>query len=214
MTRTVKPAGVRREEILDAAEALILAKGYGRMTIHDVLREVGIAKGTLYHHFASKEAILRGIVERETVTMVQRARAAAVVERPALERLLYVIGSMRVAESPGAQVLSEHFNATRDADFHLLALNEMLRLGAPVLAEVIADGVASGEFDCEDPLGLAEIIITLAGTLMDEGVVASDSDEAARRQATVLLAVARCLGVDVDQIVQIMGAQKQEGHVA
>ena len=96
MTRTVKPARVRREEILDAAEALILAKGYGRMTIHDVLREVGIAKGTLYHHFASKEAILRGIVERETVTMVQRARAAAVVELPALERLLYVIGSMRV----------------------------------------------------------------------------------------------------------------------
>ena len=212
MTRTVKPADVRREEILDAAEALIIAKGYRRMTVDDVLREVGIAKGTLYHHFAGKEAILHGIVERETAAMAGRARAAAAAEGPALVRLLHVVAAMRVEVSSQAQALTEHFNATRDADFHLLALNETLRLVAPVLAEVIADGVAAGDFDCQDPLGLAEVLVTLASTLMDEGVVACTGEQRARRQAAVTLTAARCLGVDAGLLTQTMGGlQTQDG---
>nr|WP_283251381.1 MULTISPECIES: TetR/AcrR family transcriptional regulator [unclassified Actinomyces] len=215
--RTVKTARARREEILDAAEALIIAKGYQRMTVEDILRQVGIAKGTLYHHFAGKEEILQGIVERQTADMLLRARGAAAAGLAPLPRLLHVLGSLRVEESSPARALTEHFNTTRDADFHLLVLNEMLRLLAPVLAEVISDGVTTGDLSCDDPLGLAEVVITLAGTLLDEGVVTSSAEQRERRRAAVVSTLARCLGVAPDQVSRLLsepGAHDQQGESA
>ena len=53
--RTVKEAAVRRNEILDAAERLFGTKGFDQTSTNDLLAEVGIARGTLYYHFKSKE---------------------------------------------------------------------------------------------------------------------------------------------------------------
>ena len=54
MTRIIKEADERRNEILDAAETLITEKGYSKTTIIDILNQVGIAKGTFYYYFKSK----------------------------------------------------------------------------------------------------------------------------------------------------------------
>ena len=45
----------RRNEILDMARHLIYTLGYDQMTIHDLLQELHISKGALYHYFASKK---------------------------------------------------------------------------------------------------------------------------------------------------------------
>ena len=55
MARIVKEADERRNEILDAAETLFTEKGYSKTTIIDILNQVGIAKGTFYYYFKSKE---------------------------------------------------------------------------------------------------------------------------------------------------------------
>lgn len=44
MTRIIKEADERRNEILDAAETLITEKGYSKTTIIDILNQVGIAR--------------------------------------------------------------------------------------------------------------------------------------------------------------------------
>ena len=48
MPRTHRPAAQRREEILNAAHTLFTTKGFQPTTMEDILRVVGIAKGTLY----------------------------------------------------------------------------------------------------------------------------------------------------------------------
>ena len=55
MPRIHRPAAQRREEILDAAHTLFTTKGFQPTTMEDILGIVGIAKGTLYYHFPSKE---------------------------------------------------------------------------------------------------------------------------------------------------------------
>ena len=72
MTTQHLNAAARQEQILDAARRLFLTKGYEATTIEDVLTAVGIAKGTLYHHFPGKEAILDAIVLRTVDAIVQR----------------------------------------------------------------------------------------------------------------------------------------------
>ncbi len=216
MTRVVRTAAERREEILDVAERLILTTGYQRMTVQDVLDRVGIAKGTLYHHFAGKEAILQGIVDRETGAMAARARAAAEASagQAALSRLLGVLAALAVESGSPAGELAEHFNDTRNAEFHVLVLNAALHQVAPVLAGVIADGVAAGEMSVPDPLGAAEVILALGSTLLDEGMVPATEAERARREQVVAVAGVRLLGAGPDAVAQGLGTPAGEGNHA
>ena len=64
MARIVKEPEVRRNEILDAAERLMVTKGYEQMAIREIVDELQIAKGTVYHYFESKQALLMALVER------------------------------------------------------------------------------------------------------------------------------------------------------
>ena len=62
--RVVKDAEERRNEILDVAEVLFGTKGFEQTSTNDILEKVGIARGTLYYHFKSKEDILDAMIER------------------------------------------------------------------------------------------------------------------------------------------------------
>jgi AcrR family transcriptional regulator len=59
-----KPAEVRREEIMDAAQRLFLEQGVGATTIDHVAAGADVAKGTVYLHFASKQALLAALGDR------------------------------------------------------------------------------------------------------------------------------------------------------
>jgi AcrR family transcriptional regulator len=59
-----KPPHVRREEIMDAAEHLFLARGVGSTTIDDVAAGAEVAKGTVYLHFDSRQALLAALGDR------------------------------------------------------------------------------------------------------------------------------------------------------
>jgi len=59
-----KPPEVRREEIMDAAERLFLEQGVASTTIDHVAAGADVAKGTVYLHFASKQALLAALGER------------------------------------------------------------------------------------------------------------------------------------------------------
>src|SRR5574341_1811012 len=66
MARTVKQEAytAKRNAILDSALRLIYTRGYERMTIQDILNDVGISSGAFYHYFDSKPAVLEGFIER------------------------------------------------------------------------------------------------------------------------------------------------------
>jgi len=55
MMRIVKEYDERRNEIIDTAKKLFITKGYNKSSVNDILNEIGIAKGTFYYYFASKE---------------------------------------------------------------------------------------------------------------------------------------------------------------
>lgn len=50
------PAATRRT-ILEAAEALILAKGFSATTVSEIAKQAGVTKSLIHHHFGSKEAL-------------------------------------------------------------------------------------------------------------------------------------------------------------
>ena len=57
-------AQASRDKILAAAESVILEKGVSNLTLDAVAASAGVSKGGLLYHFASKEAVVIGLVER------------------------------------------------------------------------------------------------------------------------------------------------------
>ena len=60
-TLRAQPPHVRLRQILDAAERLIVEHGYEGMTMDQVAAAAGIAKGTIYLYFPSKQSLLAGM---------------------------------------------------------------------------------------------------------------------------------------------------------
>ena len=58
MPRIVKEFDERKREFFDAARDLIFSVGYKNMTVSTIIDKVGVAKGTFYHYFKSKEDML------------------------------------------------------------------------------------------------------------------------------------------------------------
>ncbi|MEV4171067.1 MULTISPECIES: TetR/AcrR family transcriptional regulator [unclassified Nonomuraea] len=55
---------MRRDELLDAAEDLLCDLGSGALTLAAVADRAGVSKGGLLYHYGSKEALIKGMVER------------------------------------------------------------------------------------------------------------------------------------------------------
>lgn len=71
-----KPAELRREELLDAAQRLFLDKGIAATSIDDIASAAEVAKGTFYLYFASKEVLLHELQERFVSAFLERLEAA------------------------------------------------------------------------------------------------------------------------------------------
>ncbi|MGZ5498333.1 MAG: TetR/AcrR family transcriptional regulator, partial [Candidatus Aminicenantales bacterium] len=76
-----------RDLILDAVDALLANYGYGKMTVEDVAKQVGIGKGTIYLHFPSKEELVLAHIDRITETVIRKLRELAGSSDPIDRRL-------------------------------------------------------------------------------------------------------------------------------
>lgn len=63
MKRIVKDPDERRRELIAAAQRLFYTTGFENTSIGDIVETVGVAKGTFYYYFESKEAVLEAIVD-------------------------------------------------------------------------------------------------------------------------------------------------------
>ena len=194
MPRIHRPAAQRREEILDAAHTLFTTKGFQPTTMEDILRIVGIAKGTLYYHFPSKEQILKALVLRIVHQVEQQARAIAASPAPAADKLAAIMSAMRLVDTETELV--DQFHAPGNAEFHLLSITAMIEHLTPVLAEVITQGVAEGTFTTERPHDVIELLLSASGILLDQDIMKSSPAELARRQETLSWASETLLGAE------------------
>ncbi|MCG6872516.1 MAG: TetR/AcrR family transcriptional regulator [Gammaproteobacteria bacterium] len=85
-----------RTRILDAAEALVLERGYGGMSVERVIRQAGITKGAFFYHFKTKEALARTLLERfdamDRAALEDNHQRAVRLGSDALQRLLVFVG--------------------------------------------------------------------------------------------------------------------------
>lgn len=146
----MKPRSERRERILEVSQKHLERYGYKRTVIDDIVREVGIAKGSFYLEFKSKEELFIEVVKKirhenvgEYMAILDRETTAAGKLRAALTFSLEMLHQAPII----ANLLSD------DPDFHLpyklregLQMREELEQSLALLRQLLEEGIANGEF--------------------------------------------------------------------
>jgi AcrR family transcriptional regulator len=210
--RIVKEAAERKNEILDAAEELFAARGYEATSTGDILDRVGIARGTLYYHFRSKEEILDALTERINDSLIAGAkRIAGDKSIPVMERIILAIAGMNLEDGDsriGREVL-EQVHKPQNALMHQKMQQRMLDGVVPVISALVEEGNAEGVFHAEYPRETTEMLILYAGTAFDSRLEPTPEQLQARAQA-LIRNTEKLLGVEAGSLAGPMARLFQQ----
>lgn len=166
--RVVKEAEERKNEILDIAEKLFCTKGFDNTSTNDILNEIGIARGTLYYHFKSKEDILDAMIGRLSSQITGKAATIALDESlPVLERLTNTVLSLNVDNDLGHMIM-EQVHRPQNALMHQKMQEILLSKVNPLISKIIIDGIEQGIFNSDYPEEAVEMIMMYSYTAFDE----------------------------------------------
>lgn len=152
----------RQHEILDAANELFAEKGYDATSVSDIMKKVGIAKGTLYYHFSSKEEILDALIERITDEMVQRARKVREdKELSVVQRMVGVICAINVSGHGDGDILAT-LHIPQNALFHQKSYELTIKKVGPIMTDLVKEGIEQGIFKTNYPKAAVHMALTYA----------------------------------------------------
>ena len=140
-----------REKILVVAERLFRQIGYQKTTVADIAKELRMSPANVYRFFDSKKSIHEGVcrilmgeVEIEARRIVARPGPA----KPRLRELLTTINRMNTERYVGDSKLHEMVEVAMEESWEV-CLAHMMTI-TETIGGVIAQGVASGEFEVAD----------------------------------------------------------------
>ncbi|HEX7734244.1 MAG TPA: TetR/AcrR family transcriptional regulator [Ktedonobacteraceae bacterium] len=167
MARTVKPEAfaAKRREILDAAQRLVLTKGYEQMSIQDILDEVRISSGAFHHYFDSRRALLDAFIEQ--IRQESETPLLPIIHDPdlsAIEKLqgfFDTLDRLRVAHKADVVKLGRVWYTDDNAVVRQKVEEAIFQQRAPLLTEIVRQGVREGVFTTAYPDNAGEVILSL-----------------------------------------------------
>jgi AcrR family transcriptional regulator len=195
VVRTVKAPHVRKAELLDVAESLFRRRGYSNATVDEIVREAGVAKGTFYHYFRTKDDVLEALAARMVECMAEELRQiAADASRAPVDKLQHMFSAMQRigADKKG---IADDLHSPGNRELHDRNNVEIIRVLGPIFADVIEQGKASGVFDVEDAVSTVQFIMAGSLFLFGEGVFHWSSGERAARTQAMKQLIGRALGM-------------------
>jgi AcrR family transcriptional regulator len=155
-------ADVRREEILRAAVAVVTRKGFARTRVQDVAAELGISPGLVFYHFESKERLLSEAFSAASERDLAALEKAIAAPQPYAARLRAVLGLYQPTGE--AEGWSRDIDAWAEGRYTAEILQACRRTDMrwrAGLKQLITEGVAAGEFHCDDPAEATQRIAVL-----------------------------------------------------
>jgi AcrR family transcriptional regulator len=157
----------RKDEIIKAASNLFSQKSYHDVTMDQIAGEVGVAKGTIYLYFESKENLYLGILEHTFETIESILEKEIAKEDPAPQKLKKILrlifqfyfqnmDVLRILTRDETRLIREHFEFTEHWRHRRIKLYR----------KVLEKGIKEGSFRSANTELMALIIFGLVGSVM------------------------------------------------
>ena len=197
-----KDAEVRKKEILDVAEELFTTKGYDNTSTTDILDRVGIARGTLYYHFKSKEEILDALIDRITHGMVFNIRSALSNQTTAPKKLVSFVEATKIDSAIGKEI-TDYAHKPQNALMHQKIQSALLTALTPIATEIFQDGINEGSFSTNYPEEVAEMLLVYSSVVFDDMNDVSEA-ELAKKTAGFVFNMERLLGMKQGDLAELI----------
>ena len=199
-----KEAVERKNEILDVADELFGKKGFDGTSTNDILERVGIARGTLYHHFKSKEEIMDALIERYSDRLLGAAQEVAADKTiPLVDRIIRVVMSMNLSSGSSEEIM-EHIHKPQNALMHQKIQKMIINGLTPILADIICEGIDQGVFNTPYPYECMEMVVTYANIIFDDDMGQMTNEERATRIQAFIFNVERLLDVERGSLMSVI----------
>ena len=157
----------RKLELLQIAYRLFLTRGYENTSVDEIIEEAGIAKGTYYYYFESKEQMLEEVIGMMIDKEIEAARQILRSELDLPQKFIGIIASIRPTQEETP--ISNTLNQPENILMHRKIQRRIIDAVIPLLTEAVEDGVKNGIFCCDDIPERVKMLLIVSSELFDEG---------------------------------------------
>lgn len=179
MKRIVKNPVERRSEIIAVAKELFSSNGYENTTVNDIIEKVGVAKGTFYHYFRSKEEIADTVIQDSIDSSVHFFKEIMKNSNlKAIEKFVCIIQFF-------SQETSNHFSNGLMSHLHHkdnVLLHQKMKVGmikeyVPIISAIVKQGVEEGVFHTDFPDEITEFLLVGLHFMLDPSLFSLTHDQ-------------------------------------
>ena len=136
----MKKGDLKKQEILNTAEKMFCQNGYEQTSVQEIIDRLNSSKGSFYHHFTSKEAVLEGICLNRASQIYSAAEKECITSSSALarldillsgmipfrdEKLQFILMLLPVFLLPEGRIIKQYFCDAISEQFYLAICNQI-----------------------------------------------------------------------------------------
>ncbi len=193
--RRTESEPVRREQLLRAARKVFREKGYNGATISDIVREAGVAQGTFYLYYSSKNAVATSLIEGVMERMAAAVESAMKSETSFEKKLESMIGASFQVARQNADIFALAFIGADETHPEMHSESPEHTGFLNMATDLFSEAVGNGEMETMDPEIAARLVLGLLQHAIIEAFVSGEGegDEPERLEQGVRVLLANAL---------------------
>ena len=199
VTPTPSGKASRRRELVETARRLFIARGFDQTSVSAIVREAGVAQGTFYLYFKSKQAVLPYLRAEVLGHYLRACEQSIAAPGRADERLVATLVRVQEVMSEQVPLIRVFRQATSTEEIEQIWLEGRETLAQP-FAALLAAGGKDGSFRVDDERIAAHLALALLDDLLFEALVYQRPAPPAQTLAHATRFLLRGLGADPQRI--------------
>ena len=165
----------RKQDLLNIAYRMFIEKGYENTSVDDIIIEAGIAKGTYYYYFESKEATLEAVIEMMIEKAENIAKAALMNPVPIPQKLASVVYAFQPNKDEA--VITDVLERKENIVMHDKIGKKIVEVAVPILSDIVREGIAQGIFACTNVEERVKMLLIMSQNMFDCGAYSNKDIE-------------------------------------
>ncbi len=163
----MKKGEKRKLELLQIAYRMFIARGYENTSVDEIIEEAGIAKGTHYYYFESKEQMLEEVIGMMIDQETDAARQVLQAPIPVPQKIVGIIASLRPTQEE--QPIEGALMRPENTLMHSKIKRRLIETVVPLLSEAVEQGITEGIFSCDNIPERVRMLLVISSDTFDEG---------------------------------------------
>ena len=184
-----------KERFVKVADKLFFQRGYENVSVDELCREAGKAKGLFFYYFEKKENIVKLLLQMQVERMGKTLKRRLKIGANSVEKMNMLMQALFLDEKGGPRAMYYFKGRPMPewADSHAHALKD--RYIFPLIKDTVAEGVDSGDFKETDSLQVEIIYLGISQFMHRHYAKMSDAQFAMNSLTAVTLVLEAALGL-------------------